>query len=273
MRKFMKILALLMIIMLHVGCDKATETEPKKSAEPQPITETMEKDTVETAEVTETPPSSVEAVDTEEQSEQAVKIKTPEKKSVGSDPKTFIEGQHYKYLADSSASKGREVIEYFMHSCPHCDTFDPLVERWRQTLPKDVTFKHVPTPFHPAAKLHAKAFYVAKELGIDDKIHKSFFHALHREKKMLASYEDLETFFKEDANIEPTVFKNLFYASFAVQNAMRHDTNIMKTHKVVGVPYIVVNGQYATSPSMLKGQADIFAVIDYLLEHKAQAVK
>src|SRR5262245_59633626 len=42
---------------------------------------------------------------------------------------------------------GIEVIEFFSYACPHCNEVEPLVSKWRSTLPKDVTFQRVPVSF------------------------------------------------------------------------------------------------------------------------------
>ena len=44
-----------------------------------------------------------------------------------------------------------EVIEFFWYGCPHCFTFEPMLESWARRLPPDVAFRQVPVGFVVAA--------------------------------------------------------------------------------------------------------------------------
>ena len=50
-----------------------------------------------------------------------------------------------------------EIIEFFWYGCPHCYSFEPLLENWVKTLPKNVEFIRQPAVFSDLWGKHAKA--------------------------------------------------------------------------------------------------------------------
>ena len=44
------------------------------------------------------------------------------------------------------------VTEFFSYGCVHCRNFDPIVEDWLKTAPKDVKFDRIPVTFQPLWK-------------------------------------------------------------------------------------------------------------------------
>ena len=47
----------------------------------------------------------------------------------------FKEGEHYKVL-DLEASKKPVVTEFFSFYCPHCNTFEPIIQQLKKQLPE-----------------------------------------------------------------------------------------------------------------------------------------
>ena len=37
-----------------------------------------------------------------------------------------------------------EVLEFFSYACPHCSSFEPMLETWAKQLPADVSLRRVP---------------------------------------------------------------------------------------------------------------------------------
>src|SRR5690606_35923851 len=78
----------------------------------------------------------------------------------------YQRGKHYGTVAKESKpidAKRIEVAEFFWYACPHCYSFDPVVERWKKTVPADVDFVRYPaTMGRPDGRLHARAFYTAE---------------------------------------------------------------------------------------------------------------
>ena len=59
----------------------------------------------------------------------------------------FQEGVHYQTLAKpvvTSDPEKIEVVELFWYGCPHCDSLDPALKVWVNSLPADVSFVQIP---------------------------------------------------------------------------------------------------------------------------------
>ena len=54
----------------------------------------------------------------------------------------FKEGEHYKIL-ELEASKKPTVTEFFSFFCPHCNTFEPIIQQLKAQLPEDAKFQKV----------------------------------------------------------------------------------------------------------------------------------
>lgn len=71
----------------------------------------------------------------------AILVLAPLAFSVLAQPARFVEGTHYTVLPTAvktnDASK-IEVVEVFWYGCPHCFTFEPLIEDFVAKAPADV---------------------------------------------------------------------------------------------------------------------------------------
>ncbi|QKT03743.1 thiol:disulfide interchange protein DsbA/DsbL [Ectothiorhodospiraceae bacterium 2226] len=163
-----------------------------------------------------------------------------------------------------------EVIELFWYGCPHCDTLEPKLQRWKADLPEDVTFRAVPAVLNPNWVLHAQAYYTAEVLGVLDRIHQPMYDAIHRERRALNSREALRNFFAEHG-VEPAQFDQTFN-SFAVQTRVRRADALGRRYGATSVPSMVVNGKYYTDGAMAGGQDRMLEVVNALVEQeRAQA--
>ena len=60
---------------------------------------------------------------------------------VAAQAQSFKEGSDYLVLdkpAPTEAAAGKvEVVEFFWYGCPHCNSFEPQLEAWLKTAPKN----------------------------------------------------------------------------------------------------------------------------------------
>ena len=61
-----------------------------------------------------------------------------------------VAGKEFKPLNPPQPVSGNqvEVLEFFSYACSHCDAFEPILNSWLSSKPKDVTFRHVPAIFN-----------------------------------------------------------------------------------------------------------------------------
>ncbi|BCX80489.1 protein dithiol oxidoreductase (disulfide-forming) [Methylomarinovum caldicuralii] len=161
-----------------------------------------------------------------------------------------------------------EVIEFFWYGCPHCYRFDPYLEAWRKKQPADVVFKRQPAIFGPHWAPQARAYFTAETLGVVDKIHKDFFDAMHKQKKRMASEEELAAFFAAHG-VDQETFKNPFH-SFMVDMKMRQAEAMAPEYGITGVPALVVNGKYLITGRTAGSFEDMIKVLDQLVAQERQ---
>ena len=81
-------------------------------------------------------------------------------------------------------AKGKvEILEFFHYGCPHCKSFDPLLELWVKKLPADVVFVRVPVTWgNPQLIGLAKLFLTLETTGDHARLHGQIFDAVQSEK-------------------------------------------------------------------------------------------
>ena len=183
----------------------------------------------------------------------------------------FQEGVHYQTLTKpvvTSDPSRVEVLELFWYGCPHCDTLDPALKAWALKLPSDVLFTRMPVVFGRSWEMHARMFWVAKNLGLLETIHEPLFNAIHREGQRLQRVDDVVAFF-EGYGADPAVVKREL-AGFATENALRLADARVRAYRIQGVPALVVNGQFVTGVSQAGGDDQLFQLLDQLIEKSRQ---
>jgi thiol:disulfide interchange protein DsbA len=114
---------------------------------------------------------------------------------------------------------------------------------------------------------HARAFYTAEILGVLEETHAAMFSAIHNQRRKLATEQELMEFFAEHG-VSNEDFKRVF-RSFAVEAKVRRAKDLSHRYGISGVPALIVNGKYRTSAQMAGGNANIFKVVNFLVEKEA----
>lgn len=183
----------------------------------------------------------------------------------------FAADKGYKDLATVQPTQDPskiEVIEFFWYGCPHCYQFEPALEEWRATLPKNVTFIRQPAVFSAVWAKHAKAYFSAEVLGMVDEVHGDFFHAIQVNKQELTSEEDLAEFFVAHG-VDKAAFHDA-YNSFIVDTKMRQAKSMGPRYGIRGVPAIVVNGKYLVNGKTAGSHGGMIKVMNELIAQESQ---
>ena len=185
---------------------------------------------------------------------------------------TYKEKIHYERVLPAqptSTDKKVEVVEMFWYGCPHCNALEPYVNRWLKKIPANAEFVRMPAIFRPQWEQHARAYYTAEILGALDKIHSALFEAIHQQKRRINTDEEIQKFFVEHGVSEKD-FKRVF-RSFAVEAKIRRAKDMSQRYGIRGVPALIVNGKYRTSAQLAGGNANIFRVVNFLVEKESSA--
>ena len=179
----------------------------------------------------------------------------------------FRAGVHYELLDNPTKVRDPskiEVTEVFWFGCNHCYALEPYIARWKRDMPLDVTFIKSPATWNDMLKTHARIYYTAKALGIEQQFVPAAFNTIQNEGKMLTGNTELEYYFR-GFDVEKDRYKAVS-TSFGVRNAVDQADKKMKDWKVTGVPSLVVNGKYKVSASRSVRTDELFDVVDFLIE-------
>ena len=185
----------------------------------------------------------------------------------------YTDGEEYRTLTRTlprsvEEADKVEVLEFFWYGCPHCFSLEPYLEKWAEEgAPESARLIQVPAALNPNWRIHARAFYVAKTLGVLDSVHGPLMEAIHVEGKALNDKEALAEFFSEQG-VSEAEFEKAF-ASFAVETGMRRAAFLAERAGISAVPSIIVAGKYETSVSMAGSPEELLEVINYLVEREA----
>ena len=180
---------------------------------------------------------------------------------------TYIEGEHYIVLDNPVATRDSgkiEVVEMFSYGCPHCYEFEPLVKNWSKKQADDVDFWFFPAVWNKPMKLLAQAFYTAEELNVAEQIHLPLFSKVVLEQQSVRNESDLANLF-EKYGVDKKDFTKAFNSKSVTEQVIKAEQRVAD-YKPVGVPEIVVNGKYRIGRMRAGGQAEMLAVVDFLIK-------
>jgi protein dithiol oxidoreductase (disulfide-forming) len=161
-----------------------------------------------------------------------------------------------------------EVVEVFWYGCPHCWHLEPMMNTWVGTLPAGVAFRRVPGTLG-RWEPHARAYYAAESLGKLDVFHPALFKAMQVDRRPIFQEDDLVKFAGE-IGIDPEAFRAA-YESFTVEAKVRKAADLNTRYGIDGVPAVIVNGKYRTSPSQANGQERMFEILSTLVGQELPA--
>ena len=166
-----------------------------------------------------------------------------------------------------------EVLEVFWLGCPHCYALEPYIRAWLKTKPAYIEFVRVPVIWQSIHRAHAHLFYTLQALGRPDLIEKAF-DTIQHQQSPLASADDAESLRMQQAfavsnGISAEDYKSA-YNSFSVASDLQRAEELTQRYHVDSVPFIVVNGKYATDVGKAGGPEKLIKLIDDLaaFEHR-----
>lgn len=176
------------------------------------------------------------------------------------------EGKEYQVLkAPQPVAAGKvEVTEFFWYGCPHCFDFEPELEAWVKKEGSNIVFKRVPVAFREDLLPHTKIFYALEAIGKLDAMHTKVFNAIHVDRKRMTDPNEIADFMAKNG-VDRKAFLDA-YNSFTVTTNSQRANKIADAYKVDGVPTVVVQGKYVTSPSIAGNKQGAIQTMDYLVD-------
>ena len=165
-------------------------------------------------------------------------------------------------------SRDIEVVELFWYGCPHCFAFEPELNKWVEQQSTRITFVRIPAVFNKNWAIHARAYYALEEMGVLADVHIPLFEALHLQGRRLFTEEALTDFVAEHG-VQRSVFREK-YNSFSVDTKTRAAIAMTRKYGITGVPALVINGKYRSSPQKAGSYERLLKLADFLVEKESK---
>ena len=162
-----------------------------------------------------------------------------------------------------------DVIEFFSYGCPHCYSFEPMLEQWVKRLPPEVAFRRIPATFNPTFEWYGRLFYALEAVGQVEAQHKRLFAAIHVQRQRLDKEADIAAFVNAGGGDGAKVVEAL--KSFGVATKLRQAKQAFEAYKVDGVPTLGIHGRWFTSGSLSGSNERALKVADYLIQSARKA--
>ena len=179
----------------------------------------------------------------------------------------LTEGVDYTTLSPPQPTGVRgkiEVAEFFWYGCPHCYAFEPTLNKWLKTLPKDVVFRRIPALASDRWLPGARLYYALRAIGAEGEVHDALFAAIHLDRM---DYTDPATV--TDWLVKRGVDRQKFtaaYHSSAVQEKILRARQLTRAYGITGVPTMAIGGRYLTSNTMAGSFEAMPAILDQLID-------
>ena len=136
-----------------------------------------------------------------------------------------------------------EVVEIFGYWCHHCAEFQPKVEVWKSTLPRDVRFTYLPLQYGEDDPF-ARAFFASQAAGTLARTHDATYVAIHTDGTLPRNptVDELAAFYA-DRGVDATRLRALM-DSPAVLAKLEPARDFAARSGLEGTPTLVVNGKY-----------------------------
>ncbi|ELV8626219.1 thiol:disulfide interchange protein DsbA/DsbL [Vibrio cidicii] len=177
----------------------------------------------------------------------------------------FKQGEHYKVL-DLEASKKPSVTEFFSFYCPHCHSFEPIIQQLKNQLPDGVKLQknHVSFMGGSMGLSMSKAYATMIALKIEDKMIPVMFNRIHNLRKAPKDDAELRQIFL-DEGIDAKKFDAAFNG-FAVDSMVRRFDKQFQDSGLSGVPAVLVNNKYLVQAQGIKSVDEYIELVNFLLK-------
>ena len=157
-----------------------------------------------------------------------------------------------------------EVLEFFQYTCPHCASYDPVLQGWKKTLPADVEYRRIPISWDDKAMPHVRTYYTLEALGKTSELHTKVFEAIQVKRMALLKPDEIADFMAA-GGIDRKQWLDA-YNSFSVGARTNRAAQVWRAYKVDGTPSMAIDGKWVTAPSMAGSREGSLIVMDHLIQ-------
>jgi len=143
-----------------------------------------------------------------------------------------------------------EVIEFFAYHCPHCYVIEAETAAWVKKQGSNINFRRIAYPFQGPSDPESHLFLTLEAMGKADEISPKVFRAVHVERQQLIKDEAILAWVAKSSGLDNAKFLES-WNSFGVLTKLKQLPKVVQSYKIDGTPTFVVDGRFATSPSIV----------------------
>ena len=171
-------------------------------------------------------------------------------------------GEPYIALDKSDGTGAVEVVYFFSYECPHCRSFDDLVDGWQSRLPDGAVFARIHVAYSSSNRLLAKAHRALKRHDAFDANHQRLFRALQDRNRRFATPNALAQFV-DGHGVDQDSFLRSLTSTRTAREVEAGERRFLKLG-LTSVPALVVDDKYIINMDL--GRKHALAVTDDLVE-------
>jgi protein dithiol oxidoreductase (disulfide-forming) len=196
---------------------------------------------------------------------------------------TWTQGKQYRLLQPiqrTTVPAGKvEVLEVFSYGCIACNSFQPIIEKLKSSLPPNAQMAFLHASFNSTESwpLFQRAYYAAESLGIAERSHQALFDAIWKTGELAVvdsttrqlrnpqpTLDGVARFYARATGIMPDAFLAAA-RSFAVESKMRAADVQIASMKVSGTPTLIVNGKYRVDMNTVESIEELIDLVKFLV--------
>ena len=155
-----------------------------------------------------------------------------------------------------------EVVYFFSYECPHCRSFDDLVDGWQSRLREGAVFARIHVAYSSSNRLLAKAHRALKRHDAFDANHRRLFRALQDRNRRFATPNALAQFV-DGFGVDKDAFLRSLTSTRTAREVEAGERRFLSLG-LTGVPALVVDDKYIINMDL--GRKRALAVTDDLVE-------
>ena len=162
----------------------------------------------------------------------------------------LTEGVHYRYVEQgrpyAALAPGMvEVAEIFAYTCPHCADFAPLLDKWKQSLPKHARLVLVPGVFG-RDDAYARVFFASQTAKSHAVLHPRLFAAIHQDNELprSASTDQILAYAGRIQGANTKALATALADDGVLLPKLRYAYEFAQRSQIEGTPALVVAGRY-----------------------------
>lgn len=188
-----------------------------------------------------------------------------------------VAGKDYLLVRPAVPMAGKPIIihNFFAYTCPHCLTFDPVLQEFTASLPHDGSVKVIPAPvaWNSTYEIFPRTYFAFEALGKLPELHMPFWEWVIKEEHDWKSAEDMTadvTKWVTGHGVAEATWKRTL-AGFSVVAKSRQASALWQSYGVDSTPSVGVAGKYLTAPHLAGTRRRTIDVLRELIELAKQS--